>query len=192
MAKIQNYIVLILCFYALPYSGVRNSGVGGSDDISHPIEEETFFIDYTDKRSEVIKIAKSYLGTQEVGGKGRGETVEMFQRSCGLGPGHDWCGCATKHIFLEADVQTPGANGWSPSWFPKKRLTNDPQSADVFSTFSIQSKRINHVGFVYQTYGNNVETLEGNIGRRSNGGLSIFGRLVRSKSEIHSYANWID
>jgi hypothetical protein len=201
MAKNVNYIICAFCLLILAYSNIQRSGIikEGNSEIEdsytqmpvQKIDQETFFIDYSSTREKVKSIAIGYLGYREHGGLGRGEQIAIFKRACGIKEGNHWCACFTKEVYNQAGINTDGANAWSPTWFPKNKLTTNPKDADVFSTFSLSSNRINHVGIILSEYGNNIETIEGNVGRSRNGYGSVM-KLIRSKSEIHSYANWID
>jgi hypothetical protein len=203
--KNPNILIILLCLAVLGYLSFDSRTLEEQPQafklheeqapsvalVAYAVEAEPIFTPVALPREQVHAIASTYIGTREHGGLGRGAEIEMFLRSCALGPGHHWCGCFTKYVFTKAEIQTPGANGWSPSWFPSKRITTKPQRGDVFSTYSIKEGRINHVGFVADVYGSNVETVEGNVGRRRNGYSSV-AKLIRSRQEIHSYANWID
>lgn len=173
----------------LPDSSLDSLIVGESDVVNDTTASYTP-PDALNIRDKVISIAVSFEGVREDFGLGTGDQVEEFLATCGLGSGFNWCACYAKTIFTRAGVETEGANAWSPTWFPRSRLTENPKPADVFSTYSINAGRINHVGIVEIVGRNNIETIEGNVRRRDN--RSGVHRLIRSYGEVHSFANWID
>jgi hypothetical protein len=191
-----------LCLFVYLYSsGHRVSSLdltdpGLVDKLLEPIDSlsaeelETHPTVTLTPRERLRIVYTSYIGVMEEGGKGRGSEVERFLRTTNTSAGLDWCAAFAKTCTDEAGIPTPGANAWSPTWFPRERLTKRPQQGDVFSTFSARANRINHVGFVDEIKENRVVTVEGNV--RNGNQLTGVHRLYRNPKQIHSYANWID
>jgi hypothetical protein len=201
MRQISSFLLSVFLLVYLNSAGFRVSSVDLPDSalvekLLEPIDSlsaeelETHPTVTLSPRERLRIVYTSYIGVMEEGGKGRGSEVERFQRTTNTPKGNDWCAAFAKTATEEAGIPTPGANAWSPTWFPRSRLTTRPQQGDVFSTFSTNANRINHVGFVDEIREKRIVTVEGNV--RNGNKLTGVHRLYRNPKQIHSYANWID
>jgi hypothetical protein len=202
MAKIITFILSLFLLVFLNSLGFHVNSVtlpspdiGAENDSTYTEESDSVYAEFVQvptlkPREQLRLIYTSYIGVGETGGKGRGTEVERFLKSTNLGSGHDWCAAFAKTCFDEAGIKTPKANAWSPSWFSKNKLTDQPRQGDVFSTWNIRAGRISHVGFVDEINKNHVTTVEGNV--KNGNQFSGVHRLFRNPKQIHSYANWID
>lgn len=123
-------------------------------------------------------------GVVEVGGNNRGPSVEIYQKSVGIGPGDPWCAAvvyfrlSTAAIWLHASL---------PSWVPRSGYTPDwknaaikagtwiagadvragkilPQRGDLVLFWKKVGGvwRIGHIGFVVEADTNGFTAAEGN------------------------------
>jgi hypothetical protein len=148
------------------------------------------------------RIEKTYLaeiGTREQGGNNRGSRVAEYLRSTGLDEGYAWCAAFVKWVYTRQQISTPGANAWSPSWFPDNRTiyrrdrqqNGTPGKGDVFGLYYPNLKRIGHVGIVHEWSDTWVITVEGNTnegGSREGDGVYKKKRLKR---QIYAVSDFI-
>lgn len=168
-----------------------------SFNIRQPDIEKTAFSISDTTRDRMRKTFTSEIGVIEKGGNNRGERIGQYLASTNLSQGHAWCAAFVKWAFQQNGIQTPGANAWSPSWFPtqkvifKQRKGKNPQKSDVFGLYYTHLGRVGHVGFVDEFHGDYIITVEGNTndgGSRDGDGVHRKRRLMRT---IHIISDWI-
>lgn len=136
-------------------------------------------------------------------GRNDGPEVEAYLHSVGRKKGDAWC-AAFVNWCLEQNGFKTVKNGWSPAWFPTKRIIYlrgqyekaTPQAGDVMGIYFPSMKRIAHVGFIDKWGPTYVITVEGNTGPQNTGQATREGQGVyrkkRIKRQIYAVANWID
>jgi len=145
----------------------------------------------------IVKTAESQVGVKEVGNN-RGDSVEKYLASTGLGPGYAWCAASINWILEQCKVPTPPKAAWSPSWFPSNRTVWKrteiegirPQPGDVFGIYFSSKSRIAHVGIVKRMTDKHFVTLEGNTngaGAREGDG---YYRKRRPQRAVHKISRW--
>lgn len=120
----------------------------------------------------LILAAECFLGFEEVPpGTNRGQVVEAFLASVGLGPGHPWCAAAVTHCGVLAcgDEWPVPKTGYVQSivnWARQRDVFQDkhdePQPGDLMVLWSPKLKRYAHIGIVRRVELGRVECLEGN------------------------------
>jgi hypothetical protein len=136
---------------------------------------------------------------KEEGGNNRGKRIGEYLASTGLAQGHPWCAAFTKWVYDQNNIPTPGANAFSPSWFPNKRTywqqgqeTTFIQSADLFGLYYSNLGRIGHVGLIEKLDNGWLHTIEGNTGSDQGRDGDVVRRHKRSIKTITKISNWID
>jgi len=146
------------------------------------------------KTIEHLRIAESFVGTQELTGNNDGPEVEMFLKSVGLRKGNSWCSAFVSYCLTIAKVEEPKIrSGLARAFKKSKGLIN---ANDVLrGTKKIEAGYIvgwekgntvfGHIGFV-RSWGNEAgETIEGNTssgkaGSQSDGdGVYIRTRYIQ-------------
>lgn len=137
------------------------------------------------KREELVAFLESQLGVEDR------ETIQRYLAATGLSGDHHWCAAAMKYAHNAVDVETPGANAWSPTWFPNARRIQPPVlPGDTFGTYSLAKKRIDHVGAIVGETDTHYITIEGNV--RAGFARPGVRKLRRSKSDINHFSRWIE
>lgn len=153
--------------------------------VEQPLLTEPFL------RRQILSIARSQLHIKEATGKNDGPQIARYLQAAGLPEGYPWCAAFVSWVYQEAGFSAP-RTAWSPALFPKTRLRQMPESADVLGIYSPKLKRIAHCGLVEEQQGKWVLSIEGNTntdgGREGNG---VY-RKRRHVSTIARFANWID
>lgn len=183
MAKAQVIFLYLLCF-------LISSGAAGQSNLT----------DYSGhQRAQLRQIYTQEIGVREQGGANRGERVEAYLASVGLGSGYAWCAAFVSWCFQQAAVTAP-RSGWVPSFafrsrriFERGKFINQwPQPGDVFLIWFRRLNRPAHTGFVDQWDTEWVVTVEGNTnatGGREGDGVYRKRRLTR---QIWAVSNFID
>lgn len=126
----------------------------------------------------------------------RGEWVETFLRSAGVGPGNPWCASFVTWCYRESGLTTPPKNpasvyGWVRNGVKegKTQIVDNPIRGDLF--FWLNRDNHGHIGFVVEVKKigpvRYVETIEGNAqpgesgNQREGGGVYRRRRLVTPK-----------
>jgi len=142
-------------------------------------------------RNKLIRIATAELGVREEGGENQGQRVGEYLSYVGLGPGYEWCAAFASWCYGQAGLSVP-RSAWSPALFPKARRYAVPdirmggvKEADLFAIYSVELRRIHHVGLLKAVNGGVVVSIEGNSHDR------VESRR-RPLSTIYAMANWID
>lgn len=158
----------ILCFTAIGRSGIAER---------NPV-------------NELMNIARAELGVRELTGKNDGIKVEAYLKYVGFPKGNPWCAAYVSWVFKQAGYPMP-KTAWSPALFPADHLVKQPSAGMVFGIYFPDLKRIAHCGFVENTQGDFVLTIEGNTNvEGSREGQGVYRRL-RHKRTINKYANWL-
>lgn len=151
------------------------------------------------QREAVLNSAIAEIGTKEEGGNNRGERIGQYLATTGLAQGHPWCAAFIKFIYNENKIPTPGANAWSPSWFPTHRTYwkrgDSPevvQKADIFGLYYNNLKRIGHVGVIEKVNDGWIYTIEGNTGSDQGRDGDIVRRHRRSLKTISKISKWVN
>lgn len=165
--------------------------------------------DHLSSREQLQQVYRSQVGVKEQGGANRGEQVEQYLASVGLGPGYAWCAAFVSWCLQQVDVEHP-KSAWVPSYARKQRLIYQrgkfiyrmPQTGDVFLIWYSRLNRPAHIGFVDQWHSAGharpgrhsawVITVEGNTnedGSREGDGVYRKRRLQR---QIWAVADFID
>ena len=139
-------------------------------------------------REAVLDVARSQIGVRELG-HNSGPQIKQYLLSVGLAEGKAYCVAFVNWCLLKAGFQ--GANsGWSPAWFPNRRLVMQPQPGDVGGIYFPNLGRIGH-GFLIEKWGTTVLTIEANTnaqGSREGSGVWRRRRLAR---QITKVSDWI-
>ncbi|HAH35877.1 MAG TPA: peptidoglycan-binding protein [Algoriphagus sp.] len=153
----------------------------------------------TTARDRIVHRAIHEIGVREEGGNNRGERIGEYVAATGLGQGHPWCAAFTKWVYEQEAIDTPGANAWSPSWFPTSQTIwsrggdlTPVRKADVFGIYYPNLKRIGHVGIIEKQENGWIYTIEGNTGDDQGREGDVVRRHKRSMKQVHKVANWID
>ena len=127
------------------------------------------------KQKRLIEIAKSYIGTKEIGGDNKGPQVEKFQKALG-GPAvqQAWCVDFIHYCAKEVDSEqggTPSAlyksqlvmDVWNKT-DPSLRLSNPEPGCVMLWEHHKDGKRtgLGHAGIVTHVGVSVVDTIEGN------------------------------
>jgi hypothetical protein len=140
--------------------------------------------------NELMNIARAELGVRELTGKNDGIKVEAYLKYVGFPKGNPWCAAYVSWVFKKAGYPVP-KTAWSPALFPADHLVIQPSAGMVFGIYFPDLKRIAHCGFVENTQGDFVLTIEGNTNvEGSREGQGVYRRL-RHKRTINKYANWL-
>lgn len=142
-------------------------------------------------RLKLAKIYTSQIGVKEATGRNDGERVEDYLKVSGLGKGHPWCAAFLAWCFKQANIKA-SRSAYSPSWFPKARLTAKPKRGDVIGIYFPKLKRIAHVGFWHQDDGSFIITVEGNTNDAGSREGNRVAKKRRLKRQIKAISNWID
>jgi len=99
-------------------------------------------------------------------GNNRGEWVEVFLESAGVGPGNPWCASALTFACKVAGLAVPtgpaAVRNWH-QWFKARgKLVKTPKRGDVCMKDSGGGK--GHIGIVVRVVGPLVYSIEGNTG----------------------------
>ena len=148
-----------------------------------------------------MQVASKEVGQREVGKNNFGPGPKKYLAATNLNEGNPYCAAFAKWIYKEVGIKTPGANAWSPSWFPEdrvkykrgKRNTYKPKPGDPFGIFFQEKKRIAHLGIIelFSEEDGQVNTIEANTNvGGSREGQGVY-RLRRSINAIYVVANWI-
>lgn len=146
-----------------------------------------------------MSVYSSQIGIREKTGNNDGKAVEGYLKSVGLGKGNPWCAAFVYWSLSAAGVENIPRSGYSPSWFPKKKViySSDikkppPLAGDVFGIWFSGKGRIAHVGFIDSwTSGTYCITVEGNTNEAgSREGDGVY-RKRRLKSQIYKVSRWI-
>jgi len=142
-------------------------------------------------RNKLIRIATAELGVREEAGENQGQRVGEYLGYVGLRPGYEWCAAFASWCYGQAGLSVP-RSAWSPALFPEARRYTAPdlrrggvKSADLFAIYSVELRRIHHVGLLKAVNGGVVVSIEGNSHDR------VESRR-RPLSTIYAIANWID
>lgn len=122
-------------------------------------------------------------GTVEEGGENRGDQVERFLASVGLGPGNPWCAAFVRHCeekgaaFTGASLPAgfpdsgycPDFKNWAIQnnlWIPvgTARLNAIVQRGDLAVFYFAAKRRVAHIEIVTGTMVGGVTTVGGNTG----------------------------
>lgn len=144
-------------------------------------------------REQVSITFHSQVGVSELTGRNDGVMVETYLASADLRRGDPWCAAFVNWCFEKNGVAGPDRlAGYSPSWFPKDRHSNDPPlRADVFGIYYASKGRIAHVGFIDRWCNSYALTVEGNSndsGSRDGTAVVKKRRLTR---QLYATSNWI-
>jgi hypothetical protein len=143
-----------------------------------------------DPVKRVMDVSRSQLGVRELTGKNDGIKIEAYLKYVGFKKGNPWCAAYVSWVFKQAGFSQP-KTAWSPGLFPLGRIVKQPAAGLVFGIYFNDLKRIAHCGFVENTQGDFVLTIEGNTNvEGSREGQGVYRRL-RHKRTINKYANWI-
>ena len=153
----------------------------------------------SEPRTQLKRIYEQEIGVREQGGANRGERVEAYLASVGLGPGYAWCAAFVSWCFQQTGIIAP-RSAWVPSFaVQSKRIVQRgevthrlPQSGDVFLIWFRRLNRPAHTGFVDRWNTDWVVTVEGNTnasGSREGDGVYRKRRLTR---QIWAVSNFID
>lgn len=157
-------------------------------------------------RDSLLLVFRGEIGVMEVGGDNRGERVEEYLQSCGLGAGFAWCACFVTFGFTELGVETV-ASAWSPDWFKETQSTAsvlvykrgivdghkyDWKPVDVIGIWFSNLNRIAHVGVIDSFEGEYIITIEGNTNDASSREGDAVLRKKRFKRQIYAVSRWID
>lgn len=162
-------------------------------------QDVAYLRNHASTRDHIITIATAELGVHETTGNNDGPRVEEYLRYTGLGKGHAWCAAFVSWSYGQAGLPKP-RNPWSPALFPRvktywrnagreqgERMEEQGLGilpADVFGTYGITAKRINHVGLIRKVQGKYLVTIEGNSNNR------VESRR-RHLSTIYALADWL-
>lgn len=155
-----------------------------------------FFIRQSMKLSDLALLnAVSQIGKQEVPlGSNRGEDVEKYLRSVGLGGGYPWCMAfvywCVNEAAKEQGVKNPLYKTGGVLLQLQKSKSRSSKTPTVGSIFIMDyGNGMGHTGIVERIEGNFVHTIEGN----TNGSGSRVGGIVmrqkRSISKIRAFIN---
>jgi len=123
----------------------------------------------------------------------------MYLASANLKRGQPWCAAFLTWTFRAAGIKAM-VSGYSPNWFPAKKViytrgssrNSSPGTADVFGIYFPTKKRIAHVGFIDEWKSGSIAiTVEGNTneaGSREGDGVYKKRRL---KSQIYKVSRWL-
>lgn len=170
-----------------------------SCDLPRPtVIEESTLVQKT-VRDRLVHRAQHEIGVREEGGNNRGERIGEYLATTNLPQGHPWCAAFTKWVYEQEAVPTPGANAWSPSWFPASRTvymkhgdTRNIRKADIFGIYYPNLKRIGHVGIIEKMESGWLYTIEGNTGDDQGREGDVVRRHRRSLRQVYKIANWVD
>jgi hypothetical protein len=140
-------------------------------------------------KKKVILLARAELGVREATGNNDGKRVEQYLACAGLKKGQPYCAAFVSFIFQQAGFDAP-RTGWSPALFPKDRLVKAVVPGNVFGIYLPALKKIGHCGFIENSRGDWLGTIEANTnidGSREGDGVY---RRMRHKRTIHRMADW--
>ena len=144
----------------------------------------------TSSSQKVVQVAKSQLGVKERTGKNDGEAVERYLRYTNLPKGHPWCAAFVSWVYQKAGFENP-RTAWSPSLFPKSRLSRKIKPGFVYGLYHGKRKRIVHCGITVSKHSDWVLGIEGNT--NSQGSIEGDGVYLKRRhaKTIHATADWI-
>lgn len=117
----------------------------------------------------VVTTAESYIGTTEHG-RNRGEQVEQFLASVGLGGGYSWCAAFVRYVLDEANATYPDVRSAVATRYITRRSIEAKHVAKGYravppgwlAIWRKHSTWRGHIGIVVRWDGNNGVTIEGN------------------------------
>ena len=195
MGTIFNLCVL-LCLVALLGHRRTDRDLLGNSTSNHPIINYQASNDQIPSRQNaettqrLLEIAKSQIGVREASGNNDGKQVESYLKYTGNRKGEPWCAAFVSWVFGQTGLKEP-RTAWSPSLFPKSKLSAYANPAVIFGVYYTEKRRIAHVGIVEKQKGSWVYAMEGNTnlaGSREGDGVY---RKLRHIRTIHSYASWL-
>ena len=97
-------------------------------------------------------------------GKNKGDWVETFLKSAGLGPGAPWCASLLCYAFKEVGLTPPSGAAAVINWFKwakkNKKLRSQPQRS--YLCLWLNADGTGHIGIVVKVENNRVFSIEGN------------------------------
>lgn len=179
MAAVRVFL-LVVCFAFNGWSGLFNRNLL---DIDQAKSDDAVL------RKKLIELARTELGVRETTGNNDGKRVEQYLACAGLKKGQPYCAAFVSFVFKQAGFDAP-RTGWSPALFPNDRLVKVAVSGNVFGIYFPALKRIGHCGFIENSRGDWLGTIEANTniaGSREGDGVY---RRIRHRRAIRSIADW--
>jgi len=146
-------------------------------------------VEMTKKRNGILRIASAELGVKEVG-QNDGKRVREYLSYTGIKTPAPWCASFVSFVFGKAGFTLP-RTAWSPSMFPKDRLTREPKPADVIGIYFASLKRVGHVGLIEKMKGELIFSIEGNTTNSGNREGNAVCRRVRHIKTVSKVADWV-
>ena len=166
-------------------------------EVVQNVVEEPKTISLQDKKNNLVKIYRGYIGVREKTGKNDGPEVEEFLAHEGLGKGYAWCAAFVSFCLDLAGFKNT-ITAWSPTAHNKKALVYDkgkfldiPEPGHVFTLYYPKKGRIGHTGF-FDGWADEgiIQTVEGNTnGSKSREGDGVYV-ILRPIGTIHSISSW--
>lgn len=155
------------------------------------------------RRLRICEYAISQIGVTEKTGNNDGE-VEKYLRYVGLSKGNPYCSAFLCYVYAQDCAPNP-RNGYSPAWFPQKKIVYDRnskenkvvQAGDVFGIYFASKGRIAHVGLIIDMGSQWVTSVEANTsedvneGEATREGQGVY-KKKRLKKQVYQVSNWID
>lgn len=144
--------------------------------------------------TQVLEVAKSQVGTREVGPNNYGPRVKEYLAATGLPQGNPWCAAFIAFCMKKAGVPRwlHSADTWAlRDWARDLRILHDsPQRGDVFLLID-RNGDPSHTGFVHTVTGDRIGTFEGNTGGPSDtDGDGVYSKSRSAASSL--YIRWAD
>jgi hypothetical protein len=154
-------------------------------------------LDSTEAHSTFLDTLNSFIGIKEVTGNNDHPKIDLFfDKTCGLRR-NPWCGAVLSYSLQANGFDMPDLPCWSPSFFPKDRVTwkkgteDIIKEGDIFGIYFSSKKRVAHVGAVRRYVGGGwYQTYEGNTNDDGSRHGTEFLPKLRHVSQIYVASDW--
>ncbi len=143
------------------------------------------------------------VGVRERTGHNDGREVEMYLRTCGLGPGYAWCAAFVKWCYMQCGIDTRGITAWAASCICWQHVImrsgtathpdDLPEAGDNITFWDYGHQRVAHTG-LYDHRINDAfyESVEGNTNEGGSAEGDGVYRKRRSYRATYVISRWKD
>ncbi|MBS1619638.1 MAG: CHAP domain-containing protein [Bacteroidetes bacterium] len=145
-------------------------------------------------------IAQTYasqVGVRERTGHNDGREVEMYLRTCGLGPGYAWCAAFVKWCYTQCGIDTRGMTAWAASCICWQHVImrggtgSEPQAGDNITFWDYAHQRVAHTGlYDHRINDSFYESVEGNTNEGGSAEGDGVYRKKRSYRATYIISRW--
>ena len=141
------------------------------------------------------------VGVRERTGHNDGSEVELYLRTCGLGPGYAWCAAFVKWCYMQCSIDTRGMTAWAASCINTRHIVmrsgnavrpgTAPEAGDNITFWDYTHQRVAHTGlYDHRINDTFYESVEGNTNEGGSAEGDGVYRKRRSYRATYIISRW--